>query len=386
MSIGRKGKTEVSPTGAVLLLIILAGFLLFILSLPQADRDDILDQLESATSEVLFEETPGAVETTTGSSSTTRYNLANFKLDSEMSSSDTVLVSSLELSSTVFSDDSNIYSFVPEWTVDTIGMSFSTFIQNYVGNGQIVILLNGAEVYSGTPIVGNVLRVNLPASGMFQGTNTLEIVLDKRGTNIFSSTKLGLTEVSLRTDSVGKDLVSNFNFEIDRGELVSGTYTAVIRKSGAAVPLQIELNDENIYSEVPLSTILTVPISADLFNSGDNLLSFSIGEGVSYEVLYSDLIVKSRSVESADEYFFRIDRSQARRIINGRADCLLEIFKEGGVSDEVVVDLNGFVSTHSIRAGRVSFEVCDNLIYGGNTISFASDEELTLSSARLSLV
>ena len=386
MSIGRKGKTEVSPTGAVLLLIVLAGFLLFILSLPQADRDDILDQLESATSEVLFEETPGAVETATGSSSTTRYNLANFKLDSEMSSSDTVLVSSLELSSTVFSDDSNIYSFVPEWTVDTIGMSFSTFIQNYVGNGQIVILLNGAEVYSGTPIVGNVLRVNLPASGMFQGTNTLEIVLDKQGANIFSSTKLGLTEVSLRTDSVGKDLVSNFNFDIDRGELVSGTYTAVIRKSGASVPLQIELNDENIYSEVPLSTILTVPISADLFNSGDNLLSFSIGEGVSYEVLYSDLIVKSRSVESADEYFFRIDRSQARRIINGRADCLLEIFKEGGVSDEVVVDLNGFVSTHSIRAGRVSFEVCDNLIYGGNTISFASDEELTLSSARLSLV
>ena len=386
MSIGRKGKTEVSPTGAVLLLIILAGFLLFILSLPQADRDDILDQLESATSEVLFEETPGAVETATGSSSTTRYNLANFKLDSEMSSSDTVLVSSLELSSTVFSDDSNIYSFVPEWTVDTIGMSFSTFIQNYVGNGQIVILLNGAEVYSGTPIVGNVLRVNLPASGMFQGTNTLEVVLDKQGANIFSSTKLGLTEVSLRTDSVGKDLVSNFNFDIDRGELVSGTYTAVIRKSGASVPLQIELNDENIYSEVPLSTILTVPISADLFNSGDNLLSFSIGEGVSYEVLYSDLIVKSRSVESADEYFFRIDRSQARRIINGRADCLLEIFKEGGVSDEVVVDLNGFVSTHSIRAGRVSFEVCDNLIYGGNTISFASDEELTLSSARLSLV
>ena len=386
MSIGRKGKTEVSPTGAVLLLIILAGFLLFILSLPQADRDDILDQLESATSEVLFEETPGAVETTTGSSSTTRYNLANFKLDSEMSSSDTVLVSSLELSSTVFSDDSNIYSFVPDWTADTIGMSFSTFIQNYVGNGQIVILLNGAEVYSGTPIVGNVLRVNLPASGMFQGTNTLEIVLDKQGANIFSSTKLGLTEVSLRTDSVGKDLVSNFNFDIDRGELVSGTYTAVIRKSGASVPLQIELNDENIYSEVPLSTILTVPISADLFNSGDNLLSFSIGEGVSYEVLYSDLIVKSRSVESADEYFFRIDRSQARRIINGRADCLLEIFKEGGVSDEVVVDLNGFVSTHSIRAGRVSFEVCDNLIYGGNTISFASDEELTLSSARLSLV
>ena len=386
MSIGRKGKTEVSPTGAVLLLIILAGFLLFILSLPQADRDDILDQLESATSEVLFEETPGAVETTTGSSSTTRYNLANFKLDSEMSSSDTVLVSSLELSSTVFSDDSNIYSFVPDWTADTIGMSFSTFIQNYVGNGQIVILLNGAEVYSGTPIVGNVLRVNLPASGMFQGTNTLEIVLDKQGANIFSSTKLGLTEVSLRTDSVGKDLVSNFNFDIDRGELVSGTYTAVIRKSGASVPLQIELNDENIYSEVPLSTILTVPISADLFNSGDNLLSFSIGEGVSYEVLYSDLIVKSRSVESADEYFFRIDRSQARRIINGRADCLLEIFKEGGVSDEVVVDLNGFVSTHSIRAGRVSFEVCDNLVYGGNTISFASDEELTLSSARLSLV
>ena len=386
MFIGRKGKTEVSPTGAVLLLIILAGFLLFILSLPQADRDDILDQLDSATSEILFEESPGDVESSTGASSTTRYNLANFKLDSEMSSSDSILVSSLELSSTVFSVDSKTYSFIPDWNIDTIGMNFNTFIQSYSGNGQIFILLNGVQIYSGTPVVGNILRVDLPASGMFQGTNTLEIVLDKRGANIFSSTKLELSEVLLRTNTVGKELVSNFNFEVDRGELVSGTYTAIIRKSGSAVPLQIELNDANIYSEVPLSTILTVPISADLFNHGDNLLSFRIGEGVSYELLYSDLIVKSRSVGNADEYFFRIDRTQARRIINGRVDCLLEIFKEGGVSNEVVVNLNGFVSTHSIQAGRVSFEVCESLVYGGNTISFASDKELNLGSARLSLV
>lgn len=385
MSIGRKGKSEVSPTGAVVLLVLLAGFLLFILSIPQADRDDLLDQIESATPEIVFDEVPGDIETETGSSSTTRYNIANFKLDSEMSSSDSVLASSLSLSSSVFNDDNIVYSFVPDWGTNTLGMSFNAFVQNYVGNGQIKVLLNGAQIYAGTPVVGNVLKVPMSASGMFQGTNTLEIILDKSGANIFSSTKLGLSEVLLRTDSVGQDLTSSFTFDIEPGELVSGTYTSVIRKSGASVPLNIELNGEEIYSEVPLSTVLTVPISKELLKSGSNQLAFNIGEGVSYEVLYSDLVVKTRSVEAAAEHFFRIDKASARRIINGRADCLLEIVRESGAADEFVVDLNGFVSTHSIRAGEISFDVCDRLVYGGNTISFASDEELSLSSASLTL-
>ena len=95
MSIGRKGKSEVSPTGAVVLLVLLAGFLLFILSLPQDYRDATLDRIESATPEVLFQLTPGEVRTETGASSTTRYDFVNFKLDSEMSSIDSVLSSNL---------------------------------------------------------------------------------------------------------------------------------------------------------------------------------------------------------------------------------------------------------------------------------------------------
>ncbi len=386
MSIGRKGKSEVSPTGAIVLLVLLAGFLLFILSLPQDYRDATLDRIESATPEVLFQLTPGEVRTETGASSTTRYDFVNFKLDSEMSSIDSVLSSSLNLEASVLADDRGTYSFIPEWEANTLGISLNAFVQSYVGNGKIIILLNGVQIYSGTPVVGSLLKVNLPSSGMFQGTNTLEVVLDKQGVNIFSQTKLGLTGVLLRTDSVGKDLSSSFNFEVERGELVSGTYTSIVQRSGAAVPLNIELNGASIYSGVPVTTILTIPISKELLVQGTNNLAFSIGDGVAYEVLYSDLIVKARSVEEAiNEYFFRIERTPAKRIINGRVDCLLEIIKGSGTADEVIVDLNGRVSTHSVRAGEVSFDVCNSLVYGGNTISFASDDELNLSSASLIL-
>jgi len=386
MSIGRKGKSEVSPTGAVVLLVLLAGFLLFILSLPQDYRDATLDRIESATPEVLFQLTPGEVRTETGASSTTRYDFVNFKLDSEMSSIDSVLSSSLNLEASVLADDRGTYSFIPEWDTNTLGISLNAFVQSYAGNGKIIILLNGAQIYSGIPVVGSSLKVNLPSSGMFQGTNTLEVVLDKQGVNIFSQTKLGLTGVLLRTDSVGKDLSSSFNFEVERGELISGTYTSIVQRSGAAVPLNIELNGASIYSGVPVTTILTIPISKELLAQGTNNLVFSISDGVAYEVLYSDLIVKSRSVEEAiNEYFFRIERTPAKRIINGRVDCLLEIIKGSGTADEVIVDLNGRVSTHSVRAGEVSFDVCNSLVYGGNTISFASDDELNLSSASLIL-
>ena len=386
MFIGRKGKREVSPTGAIVLLVLLAGFLLFILSLPQDYRDATLDRIESVTPEILFQLTPGDVRTLTGSSSTTRYDLTNFKLDSEMSSIDAVLSTKLNLESSGFNDDKSTYSFIPEWNTNTLGISLNAFVQSYAGNGEIIILLNGAQIYSGTPVVGSALRLNLPSSGMFQGTNILEVGLTKKGFNIFSSTKLGLSDVLLRTNSVGKDLSNRFSFEIEPGEVVSGTYTSVIRRDGSSVPLNVELNGASIYSNVPITTILTIPISKELFNSGTNWLEFSIGEGVSYEILYSDLIVKSRSIEAAtNEYFFRIDRSPAKRIINGRVDCLLEIIKGGGTADEVIVDLNGRVSTHSVRAGEVSFDVCSSLVYGGNTISFASDKELTLSSASLVL-
>jgi hypothetical protein len=386
MLIGRKGKSDVSPTGAVVLLVLLAGFMLFILSLPQDYRDETLDRIESATPEVLFQLTPGEVRTETGVSSTTRYDFVNFKLDSEMSSIDSVLSSSLNLESSGFNEDSGTYSFIPAWNANTLGISLNAFVQSYSGNGKIIILLNGAQIYSGTPVVGSTLKVNLPSSGMFQGTNTLEVMLDKQGVNIFSSVKIGLTGVLLRTDSVGKDLSSIFNFEVERGELVSGTYTSIVKKSGAAVPLNIELNGASIYSGVPVTTILTIPISKELLVQGTNNLAFSIGEGVAYEILYSDLIVKSRSVEEAiNEYFFRIERTPAKRIINGRVDCLLELIKGSGTADEVIVDLNGRVSTHSVRAGEVSFDVCNSLVYGGNTISFASDDELNLSSASLIL-
>jgi hypothetical protein len=222
---------------------------------------------------------------------------------------------------------------------------------------------------------------------MYKGNNNLEIVWDKKGSNIFSSAKLGLDNVLLRTDTVGQDLNQDFTFSSDSGEVVSATLNSVIRRtSSTTTPLTIELNGETIYNQVPLSTILTLRMPRESINAGSNVLSFSIGQRGVYEILFSDLVVKTKKIEGGDEYFFRLSDVQARNIVKGRSNCLLEVVKSGGDSDEVMIDINGFTDTYSVRPNKVSFNVCNYLVYGGNTISFASNDDLVLSSAKLALV
>ncbi len=386
MLIGRKGKREASPVGAVVILTLLAGFLLFILSLPEVDRGELLDSIETGEGDIVMDVVPGDVETKTSSSSSKSYAIENFKLDSDIHSIDSVLVSNLDLSSNVFKKDSKIYSFVPDWDASTLGMSLNAFIQNYAGNGELTILLNGNSIYSAEPVVGNFLNVDLPATAMYKGNNNLEIVWDKKGSNIFSSAKLGLDNVLLRTDTVGQDLNQDFTFSVDSGEVVSATLNSVIRRtSSTSTPLIIDLNGQTIYNQVPLSTILTLRMPSESINAGSNVLSFSIGQRGVYEILFSDLIVKTKKIEGGDEYFFRLSDVQSRNIVKGRSNCFLEVVKSGGDSDEVMVDINGFTNTYSVRPNKVSFNVCNYLVYGGNTISFASDDKLVLSSAKLIL-
>ena len=386
MLIGRKGKKEASPVGAIVILTLLAGFLLFILSLPELDRNELLDTIESVEGDTVLDVVPGDVETKTSSSSSKTYDIQNFKLDSEVHSLDSELVTDLDLSSNVLKDDGKTYSFVPEWDTNTIGMSLNAFIQNYVGSGEIIVLLNGNQIYSAEPVVGNFLNIDLPAAAMYKGTNNLEILLDKKGFNIFSSAKVGLDNVILRTDTVGQDLNQDFTFSVASGDVVSATLTSVVRKSSTSTPLTIKLNSQTVYNRVPMSSILTIQIPKDSVNVGNNVLSFSIAQYASYGILFSDLIVKTKKIEGSKEYFFRLDDIQARKIVRGRSDCLLEVVKSGGDSDELMVDINGFTNTYSVRPGKVSFNVCNYLVYGGNTISFASDDDLVLSSAKLALV
>ena len=388
MLIGRKGESrEASPVGTVVILVLLAGFLLFILSLPELDRNELLDSIETGDGDVIMNVVPGDVETKTSSSSSKIYSIDNFKLDSEVHSIDSVLISKLDLSSGVFSEDSRTYSFIPDWDISTIGMSLNFFVQNFAGKGELVVFLNGNQIYFTKPIVGNFIKIDLPVTSMYKGNNNLEIVLDKKGLNIFSSAKLGLTNVLLRTDKIGQDLVHDYDFNIGGGAVSSATLNAVVRRTSATSnPLNIKLNGQTIYNKVPASTILTAQISDDLFNAGGNKLSFSIEQQSTYEVLFSDLLVKTKKVESDKEYFFRLDDLQASKIVKGRANCILEVVKSGGNSDELIIDINGFTNSYSVSPGKVSFNVCNYLVYGGNTISFASDDDLILSSAKLELV
>tara|TARA_Y100000310_G_C20570858_1_gene757940 strand:+ start:52 stop:1215 length:1164 start_codon:yes stop_codon:yes gene_type:complete len=386
MLISRKGRKEASPVGTVVILTLLAGFLLFILSLPEIDRQELLDSIETGEGDIVMDVVPGDVEAKTSTSSSKVYTIENFKLDSDVHSIDSVLASDFDLSSNVFKKDSKTYSFVPDWDASTIGMSLNAFIQNYAGNGELTILLNGNSIYSAEPVVGNFLNVDLPATAMYKGNNNLEIVWDKKGSNIFTSAKIGLDNVLLRTDTEGQDLNQDFTFSVSSGEVVSATLNSVIRRNSATTtPLTIELNGDTIYNQVPLSTILTLRMPSESINSGSNILSFSIGQRSVYEILFSDLIVKTKKKEGGEEYFFRLSDVQARNIVKGRSNCLLEVVKSGGDSDEVTIDINGFTNTYSVRPNKVSFNVCNYLVYGGNTISFASDDELVLSSAKLIL-
>ena len=385
----RAGETkDVSPTAAVVLLVVLAGFMLFILSLPEADRNIIIegidDQIDSS---LLISIAPGDVASDVVLTGAEKLEIPRFVLDSAVSSEDSVIANAIVLSANIFKGATFTLTFNPDLSSDVIGNELNLFVEEYTGKGEFNVLVNGAKIFSGEATAGQNLKIYIPSTILLSGANVLTLEMRHTGLNIFKSAYLLLSDVTLRTNKFGSKTDYSYSFNVDSSTTIDSLkFDALVKnyRPENFVPLRIKLNGNEIYNAVSTGS-LSITIPAEYARSDTNALSFNIGSGASYELFFPTLTYKTSSFEGSNEYFFNVKGADATLIVSEKVECILDIEKSAGQSNTVIVNINSFSTEYTFSGNSLKDNVCDRLVYGRNSVSFGSKKTLELSSASITL-
>lgn len=156
---------------------------------------------------------------------------------------------------------------------------------NYYGN--LLIYINGGQVYRGTPQIGdNVISFDGSA---LKANNTIEIESESSGWKIWAPTvyifdaDLSVNLVGKKTHTFSFDLTNSEVANVNRGRLlVFGT-----RSSGNG-NLNVVLNGVEVYSGL---TPIYTDFAIDNFKAGNNTLELSTEQNTAYNITSAQIVL-----------------------------------------------------------------------------------------------
>lgn len=341
----KRGQGTSAANVATLISLIALFLLVYILLLPEADRDRILgteqtgkEQAEkeiTGVGDVLLSEFIGNIKPGEKAKKM-MHEIANVNLFTKEESGLIALSENIKVSKGFFgSRDQNIF-----FRVDNPGdvLKAELYLVVDSGSGDLVVEINGNEFYRNEVVQGQV-RLDIPL-GYLASANNLRLSVSGFGPKLYS-----LREVKLRKEEEIKNRVARRTFSVDAGEK-SGMKSAIMRYNvfcdrDEKEALRILLNDNLIYSDVPFCNLRedAVELGPDLFKSGVNNLDFEtegdyLIEGISVKTFSGD--------EELPEYFFALNAEDFRRVRRGLNDVVASF--EFSLKDDrknFVIDING---------------------------------------------
>ena len=375
-----------SPTASVTVLVVLAGFLLFVLSIPEIDRQELLLENTPKIDEIiLFSESELEFQ---GYSGLTKdvLNFADLTLDGSAKFEKTEIASDFELTSSLFKTSNFEFIFVPNYESDTIGHQVTFDVDSVSGFGIIKIYLNGQEIGEFSPTVGQTVNLDLPPSILVQGSNQLKISGKYVGLNPFNNLKITLENLAILEKRHGTELEKTLMFYIQEEVILdSAKVDFFIRElgEGIASPIIIGLNSEEVFRVNSLGSI-SFQLTTSSIKSGMNMLTFTIDKGNAFEVLFPKITTYTSRESAVKSYQFNIDQTEARLVTDGRASCGL-ILMSNDEDPSLDLVINGFSKSIEIGGNVYEEDICDNLVYGTNRISMSASEAFDLDEITIKL-
>jgi len=374
-----------SPTAAVVVLVILAGFLLFVLSIPEVDRQELLDSQHSAIDEeVLFTR----VDLDFSGYQAFKKDVLDFNdltLDGAAKFEKSEIASDFDLTSTLFSTSNFEFVFTPNYDSDTLGHQVTFDVDSVNGYGKLRVYLNGEMIGSFEPKEDQTINIDLLPSLLVQGTNQLKINAKYVGLNPFNTLKISLSNLAIMEKKQGNDLEKSVIFYVEEDRQVnSAKVDFLVRNLGSTMsaPIVVTINENEVF-RVTSDGATSFSLSPSSIKSGVNKLSFIIDKGSAFELLFPKITVYTYREISDKSYQFNIDQTEARLVTDGRASCNL-MLRSGDDADLDLV-INGFSKSVHISEEVYEIDICDNLVYGTNRISMSSDNSFTLDEITIKL-
>jgi len=318
----KRGETSAGNVATLISLIALF-LIVYLLLLPQADRDKILgtdtsqigkEKIAEGTGEVLLSEFVGKVKPGDEAEKAT-HDIASVNLFSKEESDFVTLSENLIVSKGFFS--SNTQSLFFRLEPDNL-LKAELFLVVDSGNGELVVRVNGNEFYRNEITSGQFI-IEIPKDYL---SNLNNIELDVEG---FGVRSYDIRDIKLRKKEEIKNRVARRTFSVNAEEK-SGMNRAVMRYSvfcdkDERDSLSMLLNDKTIYTDVPFCNLGEdiIELSPNHFKAGLNTLDFETEGNYVIEGIH---IKTFSGKEALDEYFFSLDQEEFIRVRRGLSDVV----------------------------------------------------------------
>jgi len=351
---------EESPTSHVasLITLILVLIIIYMIFIPSAAREDILEgrglddsygaedggrYSDSGDSDVdiLLITTPGRVYPS--SSVTDTKKIPSLSLYNVVDTSSKRLANSFRISRSLIKNTDRVFKFTLDdlASVDGLGLFFRVDDKR----GRLNVELNNNLIYTGIGGVSE-LPINLPVINLEQ-INILRFEVDTRG-SLFSSDYFDLADVELifKDRRINKEESRKFYVtknKLDVEQELSYYVNCIDLREGL---LNIDLNNRNVFNGriVCDAARNTVEIDKDYFLDGLNEMSFSIDQG-NYVLEDIELDIELKGGNSPI-YYFDVDKDDWDETFLLQLD-LLEV-------DDLDVDIIGKRAEFLVNGDRFS--------------------------------
>lgn len=319
---------------AVLILLITLFMILYILLLPPAQREEILNQSitqngggTQTISNVLLSESPGDVFQTKNNNIIHEMSPLNIFIKTEPSTK--LLAGSIEISKSLFSSNPKILTFPIDDLSNLKSMILFFSIKNSKGN--LEVWLNDHIVVDNK--LDGVQTIELPINYL-QKNNVLELRASNPGILFFVKNYYDLEDVGVKESYQIINPKEDRSFsvpEYEKNSLQKSTltYEVYCNKLDTETDMRIYLNEQEVLSKLItcIAGSESVELPVERIRDGNNLLTFMIGAG---DFQFSQIKVENELKEKSNPtYHFEVSSDEANNIVGGMSHVILKLNLEG---------------------------------------------------------
>lgn len=252
-------------------------------------------------------------------------------------------------------------------------------------NGNLVILLNGNEVFNGEISSPNPEPIQLTKRYIVEGNNKLTFVSDSVGFAFWKVNKHQMTNLQVTGDI--RDVSQQYSRNVF---VVSATEKSNVKRSvlrfspdcvrGRTGKLNVMINAHSVFYAVPdCGGRVAIEFSPDVLREGENTIAFESEEG-SYLM---DLVRITSELKEVIQpaYYFEITDADMNDVRDGQYDVLLRLtFTDAKDQKAAMLNINGRESNLFQYEREYEKNINDYIIEGNNAVKIEPDTTLQIVS------
>ncbi len=349
-------KAQGGLNAAILVAVIAGLIILYILFLPEAEREALLENKSidsvsggsssSSGGDFLLREFPGRLDNVEGVLDKTIPNIFLFETTNakELES-----INPLIVRNGWFDEKKRSVSFGIDDLENTDNIILSFNAKEH--EGILTIKLNNEIIYENEIVSQSVAPIRLNENLLTESSNTLEFSVSSVGARFWKTNEYSLDGIRIIGDITDRSkqesrnvftLTSTDVFNIERADLRFVPYCRDEEKVGV---LDVLINSREVFSAVPVcEDSYRQPIPLGVLNEGENRVIFRTNKGsYSVEQIKVEFVEKDTRTKV---YFFEMNQTDINRIESGNKEVILTIeFVDDGRDRRADLNINDRLTT-----------------------------------------